>query len=135
VRSSAAACSLLWGVLLIGGALAFHASATGRDTPVVVLALSIASVTYGALLGAYLLAGFGPRVRGPHVITGAMVAMALMLLVVFASRLAAWPGLQGLAGLGRLSWPWYVPLGTALTVAVAWGASRVFGVKPAVRAA
>ena len=30
---------------------------SGNDTPVVVLALSIASVTYGPLLGTYLLAG------------------------------------------------------------------------------
>jgi SSS family transporter len=119
------ACSLLWGVLLIVGALAFHAGASGRDTPVVVLALSIASVTYGALLGAYLLVGFGPRVRGAHVIAGAAVAMATMLLVVFASRLAAVPGLEALAPLGRLSWPWYVPLGTLLTVGVGWGAATL----------
>jgi SSS family transporter len=119
------ACSMLWGLLLIGGALGFHALASGRDTPVVVLALSIASVTYGALLGAYLLAGFGPRVQGPHVIAGAAVAMLTMLLVVFAARLATLPGLAALAPLGRLSWPWYVPLGTALTLAVGWAASRV----------
>jgi SSS family transporter len=118
-------CSLLWGLLLIVGALGFHGLASGRDTPVVVLALSIASVTYGALLGAYLLAGFGPRVQGRHVITGAAVAMSTMLLVVFAARLATLPGLDGLAPLGRLSWPWYVPLGTGLTVAVAWVASRL----------
>jgi hypothetical protein len=45
--------------------------------------------------------------------------------VVFAARLATLPGLDGLAPLGRLSWPWYVPLGTGLTVAVAWVASRL----------
>ena len=56
--------SLGWGIALVGGALAFHALASGRDTPVVVLALSIASVTYGALLGAYVLAGAGSRITG-----------------------------------------------------------------------
>jgi hypothetical protein len=64
-------------------------------------------------------------VRGAHVIAGAAVAMATMLLVVFASRLAAVPGLEALAPLGRLSWPWYVPLGTLLTVGVGWGAATL----------
>ena len=40
--------SAVWALGLIGGALFFHASAGGGQTPVVVLALSIASVTYGA---------------------------------------------------------------------------------------
>src|SRR5690606_20723938 len=47
--------SLGWGVALVLGALGFYALASGSDTPLVVLALSIASVTYGALLGAYIL--------------------------------------------------------------------------------
>jgi hypothetical protein len=44
--------------------------------------------------------------------------MAVMLLVVFATRLSAWPPLAALAPLGRLAWPWYVPIGTLLTVGV-----------------
>jgi SSS family solute:Na+ symporter len=60
--------SVLWGVLLTAAALGFHVAASGRDTPVVVLALSIASVTYGALLGAYVLAGWRSRVGGRDVI-------------------------------------------------------------------
>jgi SSS family transporter len=116
--------SVLWGVLLTLAALGFHVAASGRDAPVVVLALSIASVTYGALLGAYVLAGRaqGRRgVQGRDVITGAAVTVMVMLVVVFAGRLAAAvPALQGLAPLGRLAFPWYVPLGTLLTVGVAW---------------
>ncbi len=112
--------SLLWGVLLTAAALGFHAAASGRDTPVVVLALSIASVTYGALLGAYVLAGWRGSVRGVDVIRGAAVAVVVMLVVVFAARLATWPALAMLAPVGRIAFPWYVPMGTALTVAVAW---------------
>ena len=120
--------SLLWGVGLTGAALGFHALAAGRDTPVVVLALSIASVTYGVLLGAYLLAGApAARVRGGDVIAGAATAVALMLAVVFAARLAALPGLQWLAPLGSLAFPWYVPLGTALTVAAALASAALSG--------
>ncbi len=122
--------SLLWGVLLTAAALGFHFLASARDAPVVVLALSIASITYGALLGAYVLAGGGRPastgqaargLQGRDVITGAVAAVAVMLVVVFAARLsAALPAWAWLEPMGRLAFPWYVPLGTGLTVAVAW---------------
>jgi len=105
-----------WAVGLIGGALFFNASAGGGQTPVVVLALSIASVTYGPLLGTYFLAGRWPRARGRDVVGAVAVTVAVMLVVIFAKRLAATPGLEWLEPLGRLAWPWYVPLGTLLAV-------------------
>lgn len=119
--------SMAWGLALIAGALAFAGSTTSRDTPVVVLALSIASVTYGALLGAYLLATARAEVRGQDVMVGVTVTVVLMLGVLFAGRLAASPGLGWLAPLGRLAWPWYVPLGTAICVGTGWLASRSGG--------
>lgn len=100
--------TLLWGVLLTAAALGFHAFTSGRDTPVVVLALSVASVTYGALLGTYVLAGWrgplGARLAGRDVIAAVVLSLVVMAFVVFGSGLA---------------FPWFVPLGTALTVAVA----------------
>lgn len=108
--------SALWGVGLVLGALAFHWMATGNDTPVVVLALSIASVTYGALLGTYILAGRWPRATGGDVIGATIITVAIMLVVVFAKRLAGMPGLGALTPLGQLAWPWYVPLGTGITL-------------------
>jgi hypothetical protein len=100
-----------WGVLLTLTALGFHALAGGRDTPVVVMALSIASVTYGALLGAVALAAWGgPRLGGRDVIAGAALSVAVMLAAV--------------AGAG-LSFTWAVPLGTALTVGTAWLSARL----------
>lgn len=110
--------SFVWGVLLVGGALGFHLTSARNDTPVVVLALSIASVTYGALLGTYILAGRWARATGPDVILGALVTIVVMLGVVFAARLSGAAWLEWLAPLGRLSFPWYVPLGTLLTIAV-----------------
>ncbi len=106
--------SLAWGLLLIVAALGFHATAATARTPAVVLALSIASVTYGALLGCYLLAGRWPRARGADVIGAVAITVVVMLAVVFASRLATTTGLGWLAPAGRLAWPWYVPLGTLL---------------------
>jgi SSS family solute:Na+ symporter len=108
--------SAIWGLGLIAGALFFYYYATGTDTPVVVLALSIASITYGPLLGTYLLAGRWPRARGRDVVGAVGLTVVVMLLVVFAKPLATHPGLDWLAPLGRLAWPWYVPLGTLLTV-------------------
>ena len=106
----------IWALGLIGGALFFHYAATGNDTPVVVLALSIASVTYGPLLGTYFLAGRWPRAQGRDVVGAVAITVAIMLVVVFAKRLAGYSGFDGLAPVGRLAWPWYVPLGTVITV-------------------
>ena len=59
-------------------------------------------------------------------IAGVTVSVLAMLVVVFASRLApdadSW-----LAFVGRLAWPWYVPLGTALTIVVGMVASYLPG--------
>jgi SSS family transporter len=109
--------SAVWGSTLILGALFFHYLAGGSDTPVVVLALSIASVTYGALLGTYLLAAKWPRANGRDVIAAVLVTVSLMLVVIFAKRLATIAAFAWLEPVGRLAWPWYVPLGTLL----AWG--------------
>jgi len=115
--------SVVWGLGLVGGALGFHVYASGTDTPVVVLALSIASVTYGALLGTYILAGRWPRAGGRDVVVATIVTLIAMLVVVFARPLSAQAGLEWLAPVGRLAWPWYVPLGTAITLIVGAGMS------------
>ncbi|HET8622911.1 MAG TPA: sodium:solute symporter [Gemmatimonadales bacterium] len=113
-----------WGIGLILMALTFHYAAANKDTPLVVLALSIASVTYGVLLGGYLLAGIkGPR--GSDVIAAAAVTMPCMLIVMFARALSSRESLAWLAPLGRLAWPWYVPLGTLLMVAIGILSSRI----------
>jgi solute:Na+ symporter, SSS family len=115
--------SAIWALGLIGGALFFHYAASGNDTPVVVLALSIASVTYGPLLGTYFLAGRWRRAQGRDVVGAVALTVSLMLIVVFAKRLAGYSGLEWLAPLGRLAWPWYVPLGTLIAVSTGVGLS------------
>ncbi len=117
--------SAVWAVGLIGAALLFHASTGAENTPVVVLALSIASITYGGLLGTYLLAGRWPRTRGRDVIGAVALTVAIMLVVVFANRLAGGTGPRWLETVGRLAWPWYVPLGTIITVATGIALSLV----------
>jgi SSS family transporter len=108
--------SAVWASALVVGALLFHAAATEKNTPVVVVALSIASVTYGPLLGTYLLAGRWPRARGRDVVGAVALTVAVMLVVVFAGRLSTFLDWKWLAPVAHLAWPWYVPLGTVLTV-------------------
>lgn len=97
--------TLFWTAVLVAGAMAFR----NQNTPVVQLALSIASITYGGLLGTYVLGGMWPRARQRDVIVAIVVSVLGMTPVVLG---VPWRLLPGLA------WPWYVPLGTAVTVAV-----------------
>jgi SSS family transporter len=97
--------TVFWAAVLTGGALSFRSS----GTPVVELALSIASVTYGALLGTFLLTG-AARARQRDAILALAVATVLMLVVVLGK-----PG-----PFARLAWPWYVPLGLAITMITGW---------------
>ena len=109
--------ALLWGIVLTGGALLFPAN---PSTPVVVVALSIASFTYGGLLGGFFLAIFWRRARQVDAIVGMSVGIGVMSVVVFAKPLAnAFPEWRGmLAPLATIAWPWYVLIGTVITLLV-----------------
>jgi solute:Na+ symporter, SSS family len=102
--------TLVWTVILVSGAIAFR----DQNTPVVQLALSIASLTYGALLGTYILGGAWPRARQIDVIIALVVSIVLMSPIVLGAVIPHFP----VHWLARLAWPWYVPLGTAVTVIV-----------------
>lgn len=99
--------TVAWAIVLAGGALVFQQT---QGTPVVVLALSIASITWGGLLGTFLMAGWMPRSRGSDVITAVIISTILMLVVVLIK-----PG-----PFANLAWPWYVPLGTTITLTAGW---------------
>jgi SSS family transporter len=116
--------TLAWAVLLVGGALLFI---SGRDTPVVVVALSIASLTYGALLGAFVLARFA-RIRQRDAVAALVGGSLIMAVVVFAGRLAPLFGNPAcLLALAKLAWPWYVPMGLVITLGIGMGASMIRG--------
>jgi solute:Na+ symporter, SSS family len=108
--------ALLWGVGLTGGALLFKE----QGTPVVVVALGIASFTYGGLLGTFFLGNFWKRANQRDAITGLLVGIAAMSFVVFARQLsAAFPALADTLGpFARVAWPWYVLIGTSISVIV-----------------
>lgn len=113
--------TLAWAVVLVGGALLYRA----EGTPVVVIALSIASFTYGGLLGGFFLAMLWPRAVQRDAITGMAVGIFVMSIVVFAGRLAtAVPALATpLAPVIGIAWPWYVLIGTSVTLLVGIGSS------------
>jgi len=106
--------ALMWGVVLTGGALLYPES----RTPVVVVALSIASFTYGALLGAFFLGIYNVRAKQRDAILGMSVGIAAMALVVFARPLStAFPSLATALGpFANIAWPWYVLIGTTITL-------------------
>ena len=93
----------------------FHA----QGTPVVVVALSIASFTYGGLLGGFFLGIFWRRAIQRDAMVGMSVGILAMAFVVSAKPLAAaFPSLAPPLGpLARIAWPWYVLIGTTITIA------------------
>jgi solute:Na+ symporter, SSS family len=93
--------TLGWGVALTGGALLYRA----QGTPVVAVALSIASFTYGALLGAFFLSIVWRRAIQRDAIIGMAIGIVAMAVVVFYPPVAR-----------RIAWPWYVLIGTTITL-------------------
>ena len=97
--------TLVWAALLIGGAVLFIPLSAG--TTAVEAALSIASVVYGGLLGAFVLAVGSSRADGRSTIAGMIAGIgAVTAIWLFAETV--------------VSWPWFVPIGTTVTVVVGW---------------
>ncbi|MFB6231747.1 MAG: sodium:solute symporter [Salinibacter sp.] len=127
--------TLFWGVVFIGFASLFQDS----NNPVVELGLSIASFTYGGLLGAFLLGLWhdGTRQRDALVaFIGSIAAMVLIIFCVYHSPTEGWtftlahdpegwmPFLLGPseayvseANLKGIGWPWYTAIGTVINLA------------------
>ena len=104
--------TLFWTAVLVAGAMAFR----DQNTPVVQLALSITSLTWGSLLGTYVLGGLWRRARQRDVIIAMVAGVLLMTPIVLPAVIPRFP--ERWHWLPGLAWPWYVPLGTAVTVAV-----------------
>src|SRR5829696_4504862 len=104
--------TLVWGVVQIGVAWWFRkqpGSALG-------MALSIASLINGPILGVFLVGTFLRRVSQPPALIGMLVSIGVMLYVFFATKIA---------------WTWYVFLGSLITFVVSWVASFAFSASSA----
>lgn len=109
--------TLVAGALLIGGALLFQFVQQGA--PVVILALNIASFTYGGLLGGFLLGVLSRKATERDAITGISVAIAVMA--------ALWLSQQFGLVEKKIDGLWFSLLGSSLTVAVGMLSARLRG--------
>ncbi|HEX7484586.1 MAG TPA: sodium:solute symporter [Vicinamibacterales bacterium] len=99
-------CTAAWGLVLIGVAI------IARDWgSVFTVGLSIASLVYGPMLGAFLLGVLTTRANQAGVMTGIGVSLVCMLLVKNYTALA---------------WTWYVVAGTIICVSVGYLVSLAF---------
>jgi solute:Na+ symporter, SSS family len=90
------AITLVWGAILVGLGLIHWG-------PVLVAGLTIASITYGAMLGVFLLGTWNRRANQ----TGALLGMIAGLIIMIIIKLCT-----------LLAWTWYVFVGTLVTFAV-----------------
>jgi len=95
--------TLMWAALLIAGAVLFVPLSEG--TAAVEVALAIASMVYGGLLGAFVLAVWSIRADQRSVIIGMISGIAVVTSIWLFARSA-------------VAWPWFVPIGTTITVGV-----------------
>lgn len=89
--------TFLWCALIIGSALFFM----NTSKPVVELALSIASFTYGGLLGTFLLGVLFKRPQQRDALVGLAAGILVMIGVVYFTKIA---------------WTWYTVIGSTVTV-------------------
>lgn len=102
---AARAIALFWTLAIIGVSVLFHDS----KNPLVEVGLSISSVTYGGVLGIFLLGRFARGVDARAALLGVFAGVAA---VVMAMAFTA------------VFWLWYVAVGFAVCVTAALAASR-----------
>lgn len=95
----------VWGVILIG--IAFLSQGVGS---VLTVGLSIASLIYGPMLGAFLLGVLTKRANGKGVIAGMLASLVSMVLI--------W-------NFTPIAWTWYVLIGTSICFSVGYLVSMV----------
>lgn len=98
--------TVAWGIVLIGIAIV----SKSFTKSVLNTALSIASLPYGAMLGAFLLGVLTKRANQRGVMTGMALSLAFMLVIWLETTLA---------------WTWYVLIGTTVCFVVGYGVSLI----------
>jgi len=106
--------SLVWAAVLMGVAMLF------RDTrsPLVELALGIASITSGGMLGIFVMGIAKKDFNEKAALAGVMVS------IVSVGTVAALNSL----GILSLFWPWFVPLGFCVSLSAGFAADTIAGV-------
>jgi SSS family transporter len=114
--------TLLWGAVLIGFASLFE----GSDNAVIELGLTIASYTYGGLLGVFLLGILIKRSDQADALAAFSVTIGSMIIIIFGVWYSPVEGWQFFFdpsdaeivkyNLVAIAWPWYPLIGSAITV-------------------
>ncbi len=116
--------TLMWGIVFMFFATLFE----DQKNPVVELGLSIASFTYGSLLGAFVLGMLSERVKEKE----AMIAFGLTIIVMVGVIFGVWYGpdtgwifvfkpdaaIIAAGSLKSIAWPWYTAIGSVITIVV-----------------
>lgn len=100
----------LWAVLLVVSALFFM----NTSQTVVELALSIASFTYGGLLGTFLLGVLFKRPSQEDALAGFVGGILVMVTVI---------------SLHVVAWTWYTIIGVLATIVIGWGLGKLGGTR------
>ena len=100
--------TVVWAFVFIGFASLF----TTTEQPVVELGLSIASYTYGALLGAFFLGMLVKRAREADAIVAFLSTVVVVAVFILGVEFTV-DGEQK-----TLAFPWYVPLGVIVSLVV-----------------
>lgn len=107
--------TLVWALVLV----VFASMFSNSKSPVVEIGLEIASYTYGALLGAFLLGLVVRRARQSDAVIAFVVTLLVVLTLLFG---VTFPNGEG--GHAALAFPWYTPVGVIVTLAVGGLLSR-----------
>ncbi|MEU6642356.1 sodium:solute symporter [Saccharomonospora sp. NPDC046836] len=102
----------LWTLIWAGVFVVFASLFTTTDQPVVELGLSIASYTYGALLGAFFLGILVKHARQADAVVAFLSTVAVAAVFALGGEFTV-DGVRL-----PLAFPWYVPLGVVVTLVV-----------------
>ena len=94
--------------------IAIAVSLRNANSSALGMALSVASLINGPILGVFLVGAFLKGAREVHALIGMLASIAVMLYVLLGTKIA---------------WPWYALLGSTVTVSVAFVATLIIGKK------
>ena len=127
--------TLLWGMALC----VFASLLSASSSTVIELGLTVASFTYGALLGVFVLAVLVPRSDE----TAALAAFLCTIVVLVVAVAGVWHGPAGWfidfrissagaleQGLQRIAWPWFPLIGSVTTLAAGFGVTALRRARP-----
>ncbi len=99
--------TIFWAVLLVFSALLFMNS----SQTVVELALSIASFTYGGMLGTFILGFVSKKANQTHALAGFSAGIIGMIIVILLKIVA---------------WTWFTPIGVGITLLAGFTTMKIF---------